>query len=433
MKSNYKKIGDYVCQVSNRNTDLKITNLKGININKDFMPSVANINGTDLTKYKIVEKGQFAFNPMHVGRDEMLPISLLREDDPVIVSPAYTVFEIKDSNILNPEYLMMWCKRSEFDRNCWFTTDNSVRGGFSWEEFCDIKLPIPDIEKQNNIVKAYKSFINQIENKQKTIGLLEDLIKNVYKEWFINYNFPLTSNFSKVIENQELIGKKYKESNLPFKKVEDYAEKIPMVSELFNLNDFVLDSLGGDWGKESPEGNYSEEVICIRGTDIPDIRQGITSNAPTRYILSKNLKNRNLEAGDIVIEISGGSPIQSTGRPVLITSALVEKIGKGLICSNFNRTIKLKKLEYSTFIYSHFLYLYDLGKMFIYENSTTGVKNFDLEDFLTQEKIVVPESSVILNYSRIFEKIYNLILNNGQQIDLLNKNLNTLISRLMVV
>ena len=131
MKSNYKKIGDYVRQVSNRNIGLKTTNLKGININKEFMPSVANINGTDLSKYKIVKKDQFAFNPMHVGRDEVLPISLWRDDEEIIVSPAYTVLEITDTSILNPEYLMMWFERSEFDRNCWFTTDNSVRGGFN--------------------------------------------------------------------------------------------------------------------------------------------------------------------------------------------------------------------------------------------------------------------------------------------------------------
>ena len=95
------------------------------------MPSVANTTGTDLSKYKVVSKGQFAYNPMHVGRDEVLPISLLMDNEPIIVSPAYVVFEIIDTQELDSEYLMMWCRRPEFDRNVWFTTDSSVRGGFS--------------------------------------------------------------------------------------------------------------------------------------------------------------------------------------------------------------------------------------------------------------------------------------------------------------
>ena len=121
MRSSYKKISFYVKQVNKRNAGLTVINLQGININKQFMPSVANTVGVDLSKYKIVSKGQFAFNPMHVGRDEMLPISMLQSDDPVIVSPAYVVFEVQDHEELDPEYLMMWCRRPEFDRNAWFT------------------------------------------------------------------------------------------------------------------------------------------------------------------------------------------------------------------------------------------------------------------------------------------------------------------------
>lgn len=184
MKSNYKKIGDYVRQVSNRNIGLKITNLKGININKGFMPSVANINGTDLSKYKIVKKDQFAFNPMHVGRDEVLPISVWRDDEKIIVSPAYTVFEITDTSILNPEYLMMWFGRSEFDRNCWFTTDNSVRGGFSWENFIAIEFPLIDPERQLKIVQEYTSLISNLDKYARELILLEELVENIFTNFF---------------------------------------------------------------------------------------------------------------------------------------------------------------------------------------------------------------------------------------------------------
>ena len=133
MKSNYKRIGDFIRDVNTRNVDLKATTLLGINIDKFFMPSVANIVGTDMSNYKIVKKGQFACNRMHVGRDYRLPVSMAKTDEEFMVSPAYDVFEIKDTEELLPEYLMMWFSRGEFDRNAWFYTDADVRGGLHWK------------------------------------------------------------------------------------------------------------------------------------------------------------------------------------------------------------------------------------------------------------------------------------------------------------
>lgn len=188
MLSNYRKIGKFVKQISTRNIDLSITDLKGININKEFMQSVANVNGTDLSKYRVVAKEQFAFNPMHVGRDEVLPISMLEQDEKVIVSPAYVVFEIIDKDELDPEYLMMWCRRPEFDRNAWFTTDNSVRGGFSWDDFCDMELPVPSIEKQREIVKEYNTIVNRIKLNEQLNQKLEETAQAIYKQWFIDHS-----------------------------------------------------------------------------------------------------------------------------------------------------------------------------------------------------------------------------------------------------
>src|SRR5690606_32698275 len=125
----YKKLGDLVRFISNKNTDERATVLYGVNIDKFFMPSVANTIGVDLKKYKVVDKYQFACNRMHVGRDERLPISMSTYDYPFIVSPAYDVFEVIDKNVIIPEYLMLWFRRGEFDRQCWFYTDADVRGG----------------------------------------------------------------------------------------------------------------------------------------------------------------------------------------------------------------------------------------------------------------------------------------------------------------
>ena len=149
------------------NRDEVTNTVLGISINKEFMPSVANVIGTDLSRYKLIQKGMFACNPMHVGRDERLPIALYKDDIPAIVSPAYFMFEIIDPTILDMDYLMMWFRRIEFDRECWFMTDGSVRGGITWDDLCRIRIPVPSIEKQRSIVKAYQTITNRIALKQK--------------------------------------------------------------------------------------------------------------------------------------------------------------------------------------------------------------------------------------------------------------------------
>ena len=186
MKGNsYKRLGDYIQELKVRNTDLKAEKLLGINIDKFFMPSVANVVGTDLSVYKIVKKNQFACNRMHVGRDYRLPISMSKSDEEFMVSPAYDVFEIKDTEVLNPEYLMMWFTRKEFDRNAWFYTDADVRGGLPWKSFCDILLPIPHITKQREIVKEYNVIQNRKILNNQLIQKLEETAKAIYKEWFV--------------------------------------------------------------------------------------------------------------------------------------------------------------------------------------------------------------------------------------------------------
>ena len=167
MKLNYKVLGNYIRLIDTRNSHNITDKVLGINIDKFFMPSVANIIGTDLSKYKLIHKGQFACNPMHVGRDERLPVALYTESEPAIVSPAYFMFEITDNSILNEEYLMMWFRRPEFDRTCWLHTDGSVRGGISWDDICRLELPVPNIEQQLDIVRHYKAITNRITLKKR--------------------------------------------------------------------------------------------------------------------------------------------------------------------------------------------------------------------------------------------------------------------------
>lgn len=181
----YKRIGDYIRLVSNRNSDWAITNLLGVNIYKNFMPSVANTSGVDLSKYKIIRKGQFATNIMHVNRDEILPVALYQNDEPAIVSPAYMTFEVIAENELLPEFLMMEFQRPEFDRRAWTYCDSSVRGGLEWERFCEIQIPIPDIDEQHKFVALYNGLLNNqktYENSLTDLQLICDsYIENLIK------------------------------------------------------------------------------------------------------------------------------------------------------------------------------------------------------------------------------------------------------------
>lgn len=167
MKSNYDILGNHIRLIDTRNRESITDRVLGINIDKFFMPSVANVIGTDLSKYKLITKGKFACNPMHVGRDERLPVALYDEEEPAIVSPAYFMFEVVDNSILNEDYLMMWFRRPEFDRICWLHTDGSVRGGITWDDICRLELPIPPIEKQLEIANSYKAITERIALKQK--------------------------------------------------------------------------------------------------------------------------------------------------------------------------------------------------------------------------------------------------------------------------
>lgn len=210
MKSNYKRLGDYIQELKVRNAEEKAEQLLGINIDKFFMPSVANVVGTDLSSYKLVSKNQFACNRMHVGRDYRLPISMSRSEEEFMVSPAYDVFKIKDTEVLNPEFLMMWFTRKEFDRNAWFYTDADVRGGLSWKSFCDMKLPIPHPDKQREIVKEYNTIQNRINLNNQLIQKLEETAQVIYKQWFVEFEFPdengkpYKSNGGEMLWNEEL-------------------------------------------------------------------------------------------------------------------------------------------------------------------------------------------------------------------------------------
>lgn len=212
MTSNYKRIGDYIRLVDVRNKDLAVDTLLGLSISKEFIPSVANTVGTNMANYKIINKGQFACSLMQVRRDKKIPVALQTDFDTAIISQAYPVFEVIDSESLDPEYLMMWMSRTEFDRHACFLAVGGVRGSLEWDDFCDMELPVPSIEKQREIVREYNVVNDRIALNEQLTQKLEDTAQTIYKQWFVDFEFPISKEYAESIGKPELEGKPYKSS-----------------------------------------------------------------------------------------------------------------------------------------------------------------------------------------------------------------------------
>ncbi|WP_424493181.1 restriction endonuclease subunit S [Salinimicrobium sp. GXAS 041] len=163
---------------------MQVDDLRGLSMTKEFRKSTSNIVGTDMSRYKIVEPGKFACDFMSVIRVHKLPVVLNTEENAVIVSPAYTVFEVIDENELIPEYLMMWFRRSEFDRYADFKCDSAIRGGFGWDELCEVVLPIPSPAKQREIVNEYNTVVNRIKLNEELNLKLEETAHTLFSRWF---------------------------------------------------------------------------------------------------------------------------------------------------------------------------------------------------------------------------------------------------------
>ena len=196
MKEGYRLLGDFIQPVDERNRDLKVDYLLGVSISKQFIPSIANIVGTDLSSYKIVRTGQFAYGPVTSRNGEKISIALLQDKD-CIISSSYTVFEVTDNERLDPEYLMLWFSRPEFDRYTRYMSHGSVREIFDWDELCKVELPVPSIEKQRGIVKAYNTITDRIELKRKINDNLEAVLAASHSKMFFSMD---TSEHSKLGE-----------------------------------------------------------------------------------------------------------------------------------------------------------------------------------------------------------------------------------------
>lgn len=250
MRSNYKKLGNYIQQVSIKNKDLSVTNLLGVSITKQFIPSIANTIGTDMSKYKVAKKGQFTYGAITSRNGDKISIALL-EDDDAIVSTSYTVFEVTKQDELLPEYLMMWFRRTEFDRYARYMSHGSTREAFGWEDMCDVELPVPSPEKQKEIVKEYHAITDRIKLNEQLNQKLEDTGQSIYKEWFVNFEFP--------DEN----GKPYKSNGGEMVYCVELDIEIPLGWKVNNLTTLV-DFIDGDRGNNYPkQDEFYDDEYCL--------------------------------------------------------------------------------------------------------------------------------------------------------------------------
>jgi len=325
MKSNYKKIGDFIELVDERNKDLAIDLLLGLSVTKIFIPSVANIIGTNMKNYKIIRKGQFACSVMQVRRDKKMPVALLQDFEEAIISQAYPVFRIIDENKLLPKYLMMWFTRSEFDREACFLAVGGVRGSLEWEDFLNMELPIPTIEKQQEVVKEYNTVVNRIQLNETLNQKLEETAQALYKHWFVDFEFPNEA------------GKPYKSSGGEMEYNQELDMEIPLGWEVEKLGN-IIESF-------SKKHNFKKDKLIFFNTS--DILEG--------EFLHSNYMKVNKMPGQAKKQIQKGDILYSEIRPKNKRYALVRVGSEDYVVSTKLMVLRLKTDNFSSFRLYHFL------------------------------------------------------------------------------
>ncbi|MBN2747523.1 MAG: restriction endonuclease subunit S [Bacteroidales bacterium] len=334
MRSNYIPIGDYIRLVDERNKGLRVKQLLGLSISKQFIPSVANIIGTDMENYKIIRKKQFACSTMQVRRDKKMPVALLQEVDEAIISQAYPVFEVKDEKELLPEYLMMWFSREEFDREACFHAVGGVRGSLEWDDFCAMKFPLPSPEKQREIVAEYNTVKNRIELNKQLIQKLEETAQAIYKQWFVDFEFP--------DEN----GNPYRSSGGKMVWSEELGKEIPEGWEVKTLGNIINYKKGNAFKSEL----YKEKgVRVVRVSDLTDDSIDITSCMYIDEVISQEFQKYELATNDIVITTVGSWPQNPASVVGKVT--LVPGYAKGSLLNQNAVKIRAANLKNQLFIY----------------------------------------------------------------------------------
>jgi type I restriction enzyme S subunit len=319
MRSNYKPLGRYIQSVDIRNTDLKVQTLLGVSIRKVLMPSIANVIGTDMKTYKKIKKNQFAYGPVTSRNGDKISVAILDEYEEAIVSQAYVVFEVIDFNELDPEYLMMWFRRPEFDRYARFKSHGSAREIFDWAEMCETELPIPSIEKQREIVAEYNAVINRIKLNEQLSQKLEETAQALYKHWFVDFEFP-----SEALA-KDGVSQPYKSSGGKMVFNEELDKEIPEGWECEVLSNKAIKIGSGSTPRGGKEGYKESGISLIRSLNVHDFNFVDKDLAFIDSKQAEKLKNVEVSENDILLNITGASVARCCIVPKRILPARVNQ------------------------------------------------------------------------------------------------------------
>lgn len=378
MKSNYKALSELIEKVDERNADGAITELIGVSIDKCFIKSVANTNGTDLSKYKIIRKNEFAVSLMQVSRDSKIPVARLEDYEVAIMSPAYPIFRVKDTRKILPEYLDMWFKRPEFDREAAFIAVGGVRGSMPWEEFVKMELPVPTIEKQLEIVNSYKAITDRIALKQK-------INDNLTAQCSVDYALMLNGY---TIESEDLPDGWHQGS------IGSYCDV---------KSGFAFKS---DWW--TTEGYKVIKIANI-------VNNTIDLDSCDCVIAEHALKANNfyVKSGDILIAMTGATTgkigiVPLTDEPIVVN----QRVGKFFLGEN---PIEKAPFLYSTLLYSRVI-------RHLQPDGTAGSAQDNLSaDNIKDIAIVLPENSIIEDFNKRHIPHLKMMMSNWTEIRSLNK------------
>lgn len=392
MESNYKRLGNYIDSCNEKNDGNIIKELRGISNRKYFQKAKTNTIGIDLSKYRIVRTGQFAFNRATTRNGDKISIGLRFGDD-CIVSPSYRVFKSKDENILNSEYLMMWFKRPEFDRYARFKSHGSAHEFFDYNEMCDVELPIPHIDKQREIVKEYNTIVNRIKLNEQLNKKLEETAQAIYKHWFVDFEFP----------NED--GKPYKSSGGKMVYNTELDKDVPEGWGVGNLIDIAEITMGQSPSGESYNEDGNGEIFYQGRTEFgfrfPRIRTYTTQ--PKRQAFKNDiLMSVRAPVGDLNIANNHCC------------------IGRGIAALR-------SRIQCNSFL---FYLMQDVKQQFEVSNDEGTIFGSITKDGLHEIKVLISKNGIVKLFEELIEKIDNSIKNNCSQIVYLIQMKDLLLSKM---
>ncbi len=382
MKSNYRKLGEFIRQVDVRNVDGKEDNLLGVSVKKVFIPSIANTVGTDFTKYKIVKKGQFTYIPDTSRRGDKMGIALLEDYEEGLVSNVYTVFEIIDEKRLMPKYLMLWLSRPEFDRYARFKSHGSVREVMDWEEMCNVEIPVPTYEEQCKIVEAYEIITNRILLKQKINDNLVEFLNTFYKELFSS--------------------------------TDTQCLRVPLQK--------ICNKIGSGATPKGGKTAYIDEGIAlIRSTNVFDFRFEYSDLAHINQSQAETLANVTVESNDVLFNITGVSVARCCMVPDDVLPARVNQ--HVMIVRPIKGEIMSYYIMFTLCATDNKAKLLGIGQS---GSTREAINKQELESY----EIPLPADAVLNKFGKVAKWVYEHIQHNVKEIQVLEEMKAVLLTRI---